>query len=116
MRGLIPMFLMLGAAPVTAEGIDPVLFEGKGEVVSVVYDCDGDISVPTVFLNATNDESFAVAVIDGKLYGMRQVISASGARYKAPGDKPYILWTKGDTAFVMEDKDGPIIIDNCVAR
>lgn len=105
-----------GQAGAQTAPIDPQLFIGKGEVIAASYVCKDDVTIPAVFLNATNGESFLAAVIEGHLYGMRQVISASGARYKAPGDPAYVLWVKGDGAFVMIGDDGPIVIDGCVSQ
>ncbi len=47
-------------------------------------------------------------ILDGSSRTLRQVISASGARYE---DDSYVFWMKGDSAFV--ERDDKIIIDDC---
>jgi len=39
---------------------------------------------------------------DGRSYQLPQVMSASGVKYANQGEK-FVFWSKGDTAFVLED-------------
>lgn len=77
------------------------------DLISVTYLCDGGVEVPVVFINPQGGDAFAVAQIDEKLLGMRQVISGSGARYRS-GDGPdaYQLWIKGEDAMISVGPDG----------
>ena len=74
--------------------------------------------MPVVFVKSESS-AYAVAWIDGKLLGMRQVASASGARYcSVDGPDGYQLWTKGDTAFVSMGRGGQdtVLFRDCTAR
>lgn len=88
-------------------------------LIPVMFVCERGVEVPVVFVNPEGGESYAVAQIDGKLLGMRQVVSASGARYRSgDGADGYQLWTKGDTALISAGPDGDdaILFGNCKAR
>jgi membrane-bound inhibitor of C-type lysozyme len=56
-------------------------------------------------LEDDNDEEFLLTV-DGENYRMKQVISASGAKYEAVDDPTTVFWSKGALAFLtVKGKD-----------
>lgn len=85
----------------------------------VTYVCEGGVVVPVVFILSSPGDSYAVAVIGGRLLGMRNVVSASGARYRSgDGADAYQLWTKGHTAMISagpEDQDR-ILFRACLSQ
>lgn len=90
-----------------------------GDLVSVTYVCERGVQVPVVFVNPGSGEAYAVARIDGKLLGMRQAVSASGARYRSgDGADAYQLWSKGDNALISFGADGQdkTLFGDCAAQ
>lgn len=89
------------------------------DLVSVTYRCERGVEVPVVFVNPEGGDSYAVARIDDRLLGMRQVVSGSGARYRS-GDGPqdYQLWSKGDMAMISVGADGQdkVLFQECTAQ
>ncbi|MCZ0962266.1 MliC family protein [Paracoccus benzoatiresistens] len=77
------------------------------DLITATYLCERGVQVSVVFINPEGGASYAVARIDDKLLGMRQVVSGSGARYRS-GDGPdaYQLWVKGDDALISVGPDG----------
>ncbi|MTE01328.1 lysozyme inhibitor [Paracoccus sp. YIM 132242] len=90
-----------------------------GDLIPVTYVCERGAEVPVVFVNPDGGQAYAVAQIDGKLLGMRNVVSASGARYRSgDGADAYQLWSKGDGAFISFGADGQdqTLFQDCRAR
>lgn len=80
--------------------------------IPAVFSCDYNINVSAIFKNAPEGNSVDLNINDGeRKIELRQVISASGARY-ANNDESFIFWNKGNTAFIQENDE--IIIDNCI--
>lgn len=97
------------------------VFAQDTEFVPITYVCDRGVEVPVVFVNHPDTGSTAVALIDNRLLAMRNVISASGARYRTDGDgdgDAYQLWVKGNTAviFVGPDGDDVVLFGNCAMK
>ncbi|WP_374302227.1 MliC family protein [Paracoccus sp. (in: a-proteobacteria)] len=85
----------------------PSAWAQANDLESVTYVCERRVEVPVIFVNPEGGASYAIARIDDSLLGMRQVISASGARYRSgDGAGDYQLWTKGDTAMISVGPDG----------
>lgn len=90
-----------------------------GDLLSVRFACAGGTGLPVVFVNPEGGPSYAVVELDGRLIGMRQVVSGSGARYRsaANADLPveYQLWIKGDRATLSAGPDGQdrIVFSDC---
>ena len=94
--------------------------ESAGDMIQQTYICARNVEIPVTFVNTPEGESYAVALIDGQMRAMRQVISASGARYRSgDGEDAYQIWTKGnDLAIVSygaEDKD-TVLFQDCTGR
>lgn len=91
------------AAPAWAQDAEPN---------SVTYRCDRDVEIPVVFLNQDGGVSIAVAVIENRPVILRDVIAASGARYRSGDDaNGYQLWVKGDSATIsVGEPDSEVIL------
>jgi hypothetical protein len=60
-----------------------------------------------VLLRDLDDEEFLLTV-DGENYRMKQVVSASGAKYEAVGDPTTVFWSKGASVFLtVKGKEYP---------
>ena len=87
-----------------------------GDLIPVTYLCEGGVEVPVVFVNPKGNQGYAVAQIDGRLVGMRQAVSASGARYRSgDGADAYQLWSKGNGAVISDGQDR-VLFQDCTAR
>lgn len=90
-----------------------------GDLIPVTYLCERGVEVPVVFVNPEGGDGYAVAQIDGKLLGMRQAVSASGARYRSgDGADAYQLWSKGNGALIFFGAEGQesVLFQDCTAR
>lgn len=88
------------------------------ELISVSYDCEAGVEIPVVYVNPPEGNGYAVALVDGRLVGMRHVVSASGARYRSgEGAEDLELWGKGDQArfAVGPEDDSRTIHADCTA-
>lgn len=89
------------------------------EFIEVTYHCERGVTLPTVYVNFADQPGYAVALIEGRLTVLEQVISASGARYRQPdADEGYELWGKGDTARLGYGTDAdtrPLLLECAVA-
>lgn len=85
------------------------------EFIEVTYHCERGLTLPTVYVNLADRPGYAVALIEGRLTFLEQVISASGARYRQPeADAGYELWSKGDTArlgYGTEAQTVPVLLE-----
>lgn len=89
------------------------------DLIPVTFTCERGVEVPVVFVNSESGESYAVALIDGRMLGMRRAVSASGARYRSgDGADAYELWTKGNTAMVSVGADGndTVLFQDCAGQ
>ena len=94
--------------------------ESAGDVIQQTYICARNVEIPVTFVNTAEGESYAVAMIDGQMRAMHQVVSASGARYRTgEGKEAYQIWTKGDdlasVSYGAED-DETILFQDCTGR
>lgn len=108
MRILYAAALSLMPAALAAQG---------AELIEVSYHCERGVEIPVVYINTPDQPGQLVAMIEGRLVAMTQVISASGARYRSAGEEAYQLWNKGDTAWLAwgpEEASEPVLED-CVA-
>jgi len=67
--------------------------------VDVSYACAEGKGIIAIY----EEESVSLKLSDGRDLTLPQVISASGIRY-ANEDESFIFWSKGETAFVVEDE------------
>ncbi len=80
--------------------------------LKATFACERGKKIDVVFYFA--DKPMAdVTLSDGRSYLLSQGMSASGARYVNPGES-FVLWIKGDTAFIEEN--GKRTFDGCVVR
>ena len=89
------------------------------DLIPITYLCERGVEVPVVFVSPDDGDSYAVAQIDGKMVGMRQVVSASGARYRSgDGADAYQLWSKSNGAMISFGADGQdqMLFQDCQAR
>lgn len=110
---MIRILTLIAACAATMAAAEP------DDLIAITFVCERGVEVPVVFVNPEGGESYAVARIDDKLLGMRQVISASGARYRSgDGADAYQLWTKGETALISVGPDGQdvTLFQDCQAR
>jgi putative lipoprotein len=56
-----------------------------------------------VLLRNTSDEDELIVTADGRNYTLRQVVTASGAKYEAPGNPETYFWSKGSGATLYLD-------------
>lgn len=110
-----PYFVAAGlwlaaGVPAFAQATEPA------DLISVTYACARGVTVPVVYVNSAAEDHLAIAMIDGHLVAMRQVISASGARYRSESeDLPYQLWSKGDGAMLSygPENDADDLFTDC---
>ncbi|WDR05298.1 MliC family protein [Devosia rhodophyticola] len=76
---------------------------GTAEQRAVQYACDKGEPFEVTYVNAAPNY-LALLPIDGKQLLMREVISASGAKYVAD---VWVWWTKGSDAQLYDLRDGP---------
>ena len=110
---------MIRALILAACGTASMALAQTGDLIPVTYVCERGVEIPVVFVNPEGGDAYAVAQIDGKLVGMRQAVSASGARYRSgDGADAYQLWSKGDSATVSFGADGrdAVLFQDCTAR
>ena len=89
------------------------------DLIPTTYLCERGVEVPVVFVSPGGSEGYAVAQIDGKLVGMRQAVSASGARFRSgDGADAYQLWSKADSALISYGADGQdrVLFRDCKAQ
>lgn len=119
MRMIIPALAALAlASPVMAQ--DEAAQDDAPEfaaLVSVTYECERGVELPVVYINQQDGPGHVVALIEGRMMTLPQVISASGARYRADGDQAYEFWSKGDMAFVYygDESEPRQLLGECVA-
>jgi membrane-bound inhibitor of C-type lysozyme len=79
------------------------------------YRCDNNKQISVLYINATNDDSFAYLPVDGTPHVFVTVMSGSGAKY-ASG--PYVWWTKGPQGNLTREGDSgaPPLLANCVEQ
>lgn len=84
------------------------------QMIPVTYHCERGVELPVIYLNSEDGKNMLVAVMDGQLLAMKQVLSASGARYRSE-NAAYELWNKGSDAFVSYGPEGSsdIILQDC---
>lgn len=75
----------------------------------VEYLCTSNKRVVAQF----SDGQVQITLPDSRAYTLPQTAAASGAKYANEGDK-IVFWTKGNTAFVQENKQ--TTFDNCVSN
>lgn len=75
------------------------------------YSCDGGKKIAATF-HLPKDNFINIHLSDGRGMVLAHVISADGARY-ANADESFVFWTRGDTAFVIEN--GTSTYSGCVA-
>lgn len=112
MRHLIGLALALPLC------VQPALAEVSLD--SVEYRCVRDVTVLATYLN-TPEESFAVIFVEGRQVALRNVLSASGAKYaQAKDDAGYVWWTKGQNGFLLwvDPATGAedMLLNECKAR
>lgn len=78
----------------------------------VVFNCDGGKAINATFY-ITDDKFVDLELSDGSRRSVPRAISASGARY-ANADESFVLWNKGNTAFITEGTDSETTYANCV--
>ncbi len=74
--------------------------DGKKEVTAVFY--QGPEITPQVGQPPVPSGKVNLVLSDGRQLSLPQTLSGSGIRY-ANGDESFIFWSKGDTAFIMEN-------------
>lgn len=80
------------------------------EVVDKVsFACDGGKTIAAKFYSDKVD----LVLSDGRTLTLPQVMSGSGIRYANP-DESFVFWSKGNTAFITEGKDGPSTYAGCI--
>lgn len=72
-----------------------------GEVITASYTCAEGKIFDAKFNNDT-DMSADVTLSDGTTMNLVHTMSADGAKY-ANSDESFVLWTKGNTAFIEEN-------------
>jgi membrane-bound inhibitor of C-type lysozyme len=70
-------------------------------IVRATFVCGADRSLNAIFTNGPQP-SVRLSLPDGRKMNLRQVVSASGARY-ANGDESFVFWNKGNMAFIEEN-------------
>lgn len=91
------------------------------EQLPATYRCDGDVTVPVIFINPPQSGAgYVAAVIEHRLVVLSLVRSASGARYRSEIPAPgYQIWVKGDDAMITtgpENADRPVATGCRLAR
>ncbi len=82
-------------------------------IAQVTYLCDDDRTIEAAFYKKEEESvepgeqpipsgSVKLVLNDGRSFDLPQTISADGGRY-ANSDESFIFWSKGDTAFVLEN-------------
>jgi membrane-bound inhibitor of C-type lysozyme len=76
---------------------------------TVKYACDNGKTAAVTYAGSGTPEDKATVTIDGKTTVFKSAISASGAKYDAPGPTGVMSWwTKGDEASLFqEDSKNP---------
>lgn len=77
------------------EVVTPTMKEG---VTDISYSCADGRSLIALYLS----ESVSLTLSDGRSLTLPHAVAASGVRY-ANTDESVVFWTKGSTAFLMED-------------
>lgn len=73
-----------------------VFFESNGDTASLRF---GRNNCPNyVLIRRAESDGEIIVTADGVNYRMLRVVSASGARYEAPGDSSTMLWSSGISA------------------
>jgi membrane-bound inhibitor of C-type lysozyme len=80
-------------------------------VATATFKCQGGKSIEATFYANSVD----LKLSDGRSLKVPQAMSASGARY-ANKDETFVFWTKGDTSFVTEGKDGKETYSGCATK
>lgn len=100
---LLAAFLLVAPAAHAAGLTLDVTGADKVERSKVTYRCTGMDPFEVEYVNA-GPNTLAIVPIEGERLVFVTVMSGSGARY-ASG--PWIWWTKGDTATLSNEMDGP---------
>lgn len=75
------------------------------QLLPVTYLCERGVTVPVVYVNGPDDDTHAIALIEGQLRVLAVAVSASGARYRED-DAGYQIWSKGRNATISYGPDG----------
>lgn len=116
--------LALAAMAVTAHAAAP---SSKGQALAVPqiqvwtrntirYACDHGQALTVHYINAKNEQSFALLNVQGRSMLLVNVIAASGAKYVG---RQYSWWTKGPEGDLRDDtadSNTAPILSNCKAR
>ena len=95
---------MMRAALALALLVAPAMAQDT-QVQNMTYLCDRDVTIPAVYVNAT-DTSLVVLQVEGRQVLLYNEPAASGARYAWPSDgSGYVWWSKGAGA-TLYWKDG----------
>ncbi|MBA2816979.1 MliC family protein [Candidatus Pantoea persica] len=81
------------------------LLHKQPEPPQTLHYCCGTLPLTVTLDNASEQVSF---IMDGQPLTLKRAVSASGARYS---DGKYVLWSKGDTAFI--ERDDKIVVNDC---
>ncbi len=109
---LIFLAVLLALAAVSVEIYSYFNDPNRPKELKATFVCEQGKKVDVVFYFAENPMA-DVTLSDGRSYLLSQGMSASGARYVNP-DESFVLWIKGDTAFIEEN--GKRTFDGCIMR
>ena len=85
------------------------------EVVKTIYSCNDNRTMEVVYINTNGGNSYAIINQVNEMITMRLMKMASGASYEAISqDYTYKLYTKGNTADLVEGNDKPVL-SNCLS-
>jgi putative lipoprotein len=84
-----------------APGDPGTMFWSKG--AEAIFTIEGREYSRYVLLRDTADEDGLMVTADGRNYALRQVVTASGAKYEAPGKPETYFWSKGSGATLYLD-------------
>ncbi|EBO0021068.1 lysozyme inhibitor [Salmonella enterica] len=94
------------------DGLDPSAAE---EVAKTIYSCNDNRIMVVVYINTNDGNSYAIINQVNEMIPMRLMKMASGANYEANSqDYTYKLYTKGNTADLVEGNDKPVL-SNCLS-
>lgn len=110
MKKIISLFIvgMLAGSTSIAFAASPKLSLSSPETST--YQCNDGSKVKATYYNLSdNSLSFVKLTLDGEVYTLPQMVSASGVRYT---DEHKIEWfTKGDTALLNKDVNNKKSVD-----
>ncbi|MDF0604704.1 MliC family protein [Neisseriaceae bacterium TC5R-5] len=108
-KSIVCLLLSLLITPVFAQSLQLPQIQIKN-VQTSSYRCDNGKKLVVKYLNAKNEQSFALLTIQGRPRLLTAVIAGSGVKYVADH---YVWWTKGRTASLFyEGIDKPTDMSN----